>query len=509
MLSSVLERVAAAVLLAAVPWPVFGPVVSRQFWQVFPKAGQLLAVLLAGYTAGLILIAIAAPQWGIRLLCAVAVAMLAATHWHTRQGRGRRRQWPPGSLRPFALEPWFDRNFFLRQYQRLGSPFKSAQFVRPMACLVGLDEGLEFFREHEPSLSSPPLPFGRFIPGGFLRHMAPERHTTTKAMFRKALVGEVYEPLEHFIRVHIRAELASMAQASIASGTAGIPPRRHLQRLVFVLWARLFFNIEPASSDFNRLRSLFKVIDIRNPTGASDATIRAALAGIRQLLRQQLTEQHAADSGRPRSFLEALDRYCPGSVYDPMVIGNLIYLMHTTWSDISGLFQWLMRMLTENPAWAARLRLPGNTADTGESTRLPLPTRVVMETLRLEQSEYLYRVVIQDIAHKDFVIPRGWLVRLCVQESHRDPAVFDDPQAFDPDRFLNRIFTRRQYSPFGAGLRHTCLGEKLTMTVGRIFVEELTVGYKWKTMADGPHEFSGWRHWRPSSRWRVLLEPVS
>jgi hypothetical protein len=257
---------------------VFKPVGSRQFWQVFPKAGQLLAVLLAGYMAGLVLVVIAAPPWGIRLLCAAAVAILVATHWHTRPARGRRRHWPPGSLRPFALEPWFDRNFFLRQYKRLGCPFKSAQFFRPMACLVGLEEGLEFFRVHEASLSSPPLPFGRFIPGGFLRHMAPETHATTKAKFHKALVDEVYEPLEPFVRVNIRAELARMAQASTVSGAAGIPPRRHLQRLVFVLWARLFFNIEPGNRDFERLKSLFKVIDIRNPTGASDATIRIASA---------------------------------------------------------------------------------------------------------------------------------------------------------------------------------------------------------------------------------------
>jgi cytochrome P450 len=191
------------------------------------------------------------------------------------------------------------------------------------------------------------------------------------------------------------------------------------------------------------------------------------------------------------------------------VVGNLIYLMHTTWGDISGLFQWLMRMLTENPECTARLRCLSDIPGTGEDTRLSLPARVVMETLRLEQSEYLYRVATRDISHKDFVIPRGWLIRLCVQESHRDPAVFDDPNAFNPDRFLKRVFTRRQYSPFGAGLRHTCLGEKLTMTMGRIFVEELTRGYEWKTMSDGAHEFSSWRHWRPSSRWRVLLKPVA
>ena len=63
-------------------------------------------------------------------------------------------------------------------------------------------------------------------------------------------------------------------------------------------------------------------------------------------------------------------------------------------------------------------------------------TRIVMETLRLEQSEYLYRETTRDIEHKGVVIPRGWLVRLCVRESHQDPAIFANPDVFDPDRFL-------------------------------------------------------------------------
>jgi cytochrome P450 len=135
---------------------------------------------------------------------------------------------------------------------------------------------------------------------------------------------------------------------------------------------------------------------------------------------------------------------------------------------------------------------------------LPLSTRVVLETLRLEQSEHLYRVATREIEHRGFVIPRGWLVRLCVRESHRDPAVFENPEAFDPDRFLRRTYTRREYSPFGAGLRHTCLGEGLTRLVGHVFVEEVASAYTWRTVTDGAYEYSAWRHWRPSSRWRVL-----
>ena len=187
----------------------------------------------------------------------------------------------------------------------------------------------------------------------------------------------------------------------------------------------------------------------------------------------------------------------PESVDDATTIGNLIYMMHTTWADVSGLLQWLFRMLTEHSDWAERVR--------NRHREPSLSMRIVMETLRLEQSEYLYRVANRAIEHAGSVIPRGWLIRLCVRESHQNPAVFDDPQSFDPDRFLHRSYARQDYAPFGAGLRHACLGEGLTKALGRIFVEELAVGYAWRTIADGPYEYSAWRHWRPSSDWRVLV----
>ena len=508
MTGSLAERLAGLAVLGALPWPLFAAVASRQYWVVFPRIARILALLLLGYAAILAAIVLAAPLPLFRAVCAAGLILLAGTFWYGRDALGRSRGWPPGSLRPFSPAVWFDRNFFLDHYRRLGSPFKCAQFVRPMACLTGLAEGFEFLRVHEASLRSPPLAFGRFIPGGFLRHMDPDRHAETKAALRSALVPEVYRPLEPFMRGQVRAGVARMVEDSAASAGAGIAPRRYLQGLVFDLWARLFFDIQPGSDESKRIQPLFRVIDIRNPLRASDAAIREALNGVLRVLEEGAERRHSGQSSPPQSFLEALRANSVESAGDPTVIGNLVYLMHTTWADVSSLFSWLMRLLTENPEWIARLR-DADASESRDSGARCLATRVVMETLRLAQSEYVYRVAVQDIPHKAFRIPRGWLVRVCVAESHRDPAVFDEPERFNPERFLDRSYTRRQYSPFGAGLRHVCLGEDLTMMAGRIFVEELARGCDWKTVADGPSEYSAWRHWRPSSRWRVQVGPVT
>ena len=496
-----LERVVEIAILAALPWPALAPLASREFRAAFPANARTLAALLGAAFAALGLVSVFAPSVWLRVLAAAALAVHALVLWHSSVRRGRSRGWPAGSLRPLPLGPWFDREFFRREGLRHGGVFKTNQFIRPMACVVGLPRGLDLLREHEASLSSPPLPSGRFIPGGFLRHMPPETHVATKEVFKEALSREVYEPLEPFLRAVMRAELERMAAESAPGSGEGLAPRRHIQRFLFAAWARLWLDVSPESPEFARLKALFHVIDLRNPSGATDDEVRAALAEITATMRRRLAARDAGASGPPPSFLHAMARRRPDAVEDPTVIGNLIYLTHFTWSDVSGLLVWVFRMLTEHPEWAERLRA----AAPEPADALPLATRVVMETLRLEQSEHLYRAAERTIEHQGTVIPKGWLVRLCVRESHRDPAVFANPDTFDPDRFLGRAYTRREYSPFGAGLRHTCLGEGLTRFVGRVFAEELARGFTWKTVADGPHEYSAWRHWRPSSRWRVVV----
>jgi cytochrome P450 len=152
-------------------------------------------------------------------------------------------------------------------------------------------------------------------------------------------------------------------------------------------------------------------------------------------------------------------------------------------------------MLTEHEEWRMRLA-----ADPSRG----LATRIVQETLRLEQSESRYRRAVADLEIDGFRIPKNWLVRMCIRESHQDETTFPDPRAFDPDRFLGRPFTRAQYAPFGA-FRLACIGEELTKWVGALFAIELVSGFEWRVVTDGPPQISGWVHNAPSPRLGVRM----
>lgn len=54
-------------------------------------------------------------------------------------------------------------------------------------------------------------------------------------------------------------------------------------------------------------------------------------------------------------------------------------------------------------------------------------------------------------------LPRGTLIMLAASLTHFDPRLFDDPQRFDPGRFLDKLPDTYSWIPFGGG-RRRCIG---------------------------------------------------
>lgn len=104
-----------------------------------------------------------------------------------------------------------------------------------------------------------------------------------------------------------------------------------------------------------------------------------------------------------------------------------------------------VRLLIEHPDEWGRLR-----AD---------PTRaaaVTEEVLRLSTpTQGMFRVVTRDVELAGVHIPSGSRVVIMYAAANRDPAVFPDPDGFDPDRA-----NRREHLAFGKGI-HFCIGAPL------------------------------------------------
>jgi (+)-abscisic acid 8'-hydroxylase len=232
------------------------------------------------------------------------------------------------------------------------------------------------------------------------------------------------------------------------------------------------------------------------------------MRGMTDVMRD-VAGDHAAGSPRiaPGSALGLLLAAEPDLFDHAARVENLVLIERLATGDVAGLLDWVFAFLGDEPRSRDDVRAHGRTPG-GPRSALPLDpaTSFVMETLRLEQSEFLYRRVGTPFAFEGYTIPAGWLLRLCVNEGHRDAAVFPEPHRFDATRFRDRAYSRNEYSPFG-GHAHGCMGGHFALFLGRVFVEEVAIGYDWTVLAEGPPE-RGTRHrdhWRPSGRRRVVM----
>ena len=129
----------------------------------------------------------------------------------------------------------------------------------------------------------------------------------------------------------------------------------------------------------------------------------------------------------------------------------------------------LARHPAELAAARAELDVVQGPSAAGEVTfeslaRLPRTRAVIEETMRLYPPAWSFgRAPRRDDVIAGCSVPAGRLVMIAPWATHRDRALFPQPEAFDPSRFLAGTPPAFSYLPFGAGAR-TCIGHAFART---------------------------------------------
>jgi cytochrome P450 len=121
--------------------------------------------------------------------------------------------------------------------------------------------------------------------------------------------------------------------------------------------------------------------------------------------------------------------------------------------------------------------------------KLPLTGRVLQESMRLYPPVWIIErnTIGEDIIGETKVAANS-LVSICTYAVHHSPELWEDPEKFDPDRFLPENEAKRHnfaYIPFGGGPR-ICIGNNFAFTeammilasVLRVYEPLVTPGHK-------------------------------
>ena len=100
-------------------------------------------------------------------------------------------------------------------------------------------------------------------------------------------------------------------------------------------------------------------------------------------------------------------------------------------------------------------------------------------------------------------LPGGVEVSCCAYFSHRDPQVFEEPERFNPERFLNKKYSPYSYYPFGGGSR-MCIGWAFGLGQMKVLLAATMRQMKLKALDSRP-QAGQWRQitWIPRRGGRV------
>lgn len=502
--ANILERLIEAGFLLALPWPAWRLAMFRPFRYQGSKKAIALAGLLAAYSVLVAVLAIFAPTI-LRSLAMIGFLMaigLIAWMWH---GSNRGRRALPGKIKLLPWGPYLDHRFYQRQAERYGPIFKTGSTLpcpslRPTVCIVGHKAGLDLLRQHDDALQLwPPAPFSLLFPKGFLRYMNQDDHQVYNHLFRSAFSPNFLKGCSTAIDTEAAVALSRMAADSKTGQTGGVKPRPYLDQMLFAVFARVLLGIRPGSDAFEKLQQLYQQVNIpRLMLRSSQKKAQENLGRLTDFIVEE-AQRDQTDCGHSVSLLSEIARVDPTKFDDPTILGNLIFMLESGCNDVGGLLMWVLKHLSDHPEWIERLQ---DQTPCPENLR-SLADRIVSETLRLEQSEYLHRKASRDLKFGDHVIPKGWLIRICIRDGHQDAQIFKDPAKFDPDRFIDRKFSHIEYAPFGL-FRHMCVGDRLTHEIACTFLAALAKSYDLEATEDGPPEHTRF-HWAPNPDFRLQL----
>jgi cytochrome P450 len=214
-------------------------------------------------------------------------------------------------------------------------------------------------------------------------------------------------------------------------------------------------------------------------------------------------------------LMEATDEQ-GGGMNDEQLRDEVMTMVLAGHETTANALSWAWFLLSRHPAVERALHhelqqvLAGRAPSVEDLPALPYTRRVCDEVLRLYPPAWS---VARRAKHDDeiggFHIPAGTSVVLSPWISHRDPRFWDNPEGFDPDRFLPEACAGRPplaYFPFAAGPR-MCIGNNFALMELQIVLATLVQAYRLNLDPSQRVETAPRITLRPRDGIRVSLHP--
>ncbi|MCV7350440.1 cytochrome P450 [Mycobacterium parmense] len=197
----------------------------------------------------------------------------------------------------------------------------------------------------------------------------------------------------------------------------------------------------------------------------------AALFGLAADVLSECRSDPTRDAPLVRALMQTVDPKTGRPLSDRAILNELVLFLLAGHDTTSTTLAYALWALGRRPALQQRVAAEAATLGDRRLThedvpRLRYTAQVLHEALRLcPPAPAIGRSVLADIEVDGHRLPAGTFAVVAIWAMHRDPALWDNPLRFDPDRFSaerSKGRSRWQYLPFGGGPR-ACIGDHFAM----------------------------------------------
>lgn len=216
-------------------------------------------------------------------------------------------------------------------------------------------------------------------------------------------------------------------------------------------------------------------------------------------------------------LMEARDQDTGEALSDAELRNEAMTLIIAGHETTASALNWTWWLLAQNPVAAQRLRdevatvLGGRLPAVDDLPRLSFTQNTIKEAMRLMPPAWVIgRLPLRDDEIDGYHIPGGSMVLLPSCATHRDPAHWEDPDAFDPDRFSPERSTTRHkmaYYPFSAGPR-VCIGNNFSLMESTLIVAVLAQRFRLELDPSRPVQIEPSLTLRPKAGIWMTLHPA-
>lgn len=205
--------------------------------------------------------------------------------------------------------------------------------------------------------------------------------------------------------------------------------------------------------------------------------------------RRSLIAKDAAPADLLTLLLKAQDPETGQGLTDLEVKANIVTFIAAGHETTANALTWALYCLSQDPDARMRVEAEVDAVEPGadfDADALPFTKAVMEETMRLfPPVPFMSRQAIAEDRIGRIKIPKGSLVMVAPWVLHRHRTLWQEPDAFMPERFLpeNRAaIPRFAYLPFGAGPR-VCIGQSFSLQEAVVVLAHVTRAARF-TLAD-------------------------